>query len=333
MKVQTLTVPLAAPHLVLRLKMESALERLASIIEGIGSEMYKEYKDTLSFQLMEWSAQVMAIDLSDETLGQEMFKEEVQKNLEMLKTGILVDFIAKSTLKDPMLVVETGWTCEKQLLQWNQLDQTAYKGKPITLVPHAFAQQMLAWALSVTEETPTSSASSDTAITSSSTSNQLISTPSQTPQEANLESYMRSFLMTYKMQFQQKMAMFKLNQFIQDVYKESELLQSLLTLIDQRSKERMEKAQVQMEKDRKALEERMDNMQKAQAETVKHQQASNAEMRQQVEAAQAEVLKAKLKSLDQEAEMRSLRHAYACRLQEIQALHDSVSSDTGCVIL
>jgi hypothetical protein len=342
MNTQTLTTTASTPSqnnetMVLRLKRqtESALERLASIVEGVGQDMYKKYKDPLSFHLMEWSAKVMAVDLTEEVLGLGYFREEVKANLNVLMTAILVDVVANSSLKEPMLITETGWTCEKQFIEWTQLAQTTYKGKPITFISHEFALKMIEWASSISEEeSDNSTTSSGESMPNTSANAQLIKLASENPQDPEWQSCMRSFLMTYKMKFQQMMAMFKLNQFIQEVYKESELLESLMVLIDQRSKERMQKAQEQAEKDHKVLEQRIDNMEKTTAEKVEILQTSNAEMRQKVEKAEAEVIQAKLKSIDQEAEIRSLHHAYACRLREIQALRESASSGgSRCTIL
>jgi len=306
--------------LVLHLQSEAkaALKRLEAIVETVGRRMFNEYKDPLTCQLLEWSANVLPINLSTEMLNEGVFKEKVKYSLSELR-NILMDLFSKTILTDPILIVETGWTCEQLLIDSIEPNLLTYHGKTITKVTHEFAKEMLKWAASISMEPSADS--------------QAVIKPITSHQDEDFESKKRSFINFYQIKVTQAMAMFKLGRFMEKVTEDSEMLSCLMELIEQRAEEHARRSEQKAAESQKATAVRLDALEQNSKGQLDQLQAVATEAWNKMEAAEKEVLRLKIESLRQQGEILSLGDAYRHRLQEVEELKKKNKSKRfGCTV-
>lgn len=305
---------------VVRLKGEASLDRLEAILEGAGNRMYKTYKDPLSFKLLDWGSKVIQVNLALALTNEESFKTEIKSHLAALHR-ILVDKFSGFVLHEPVLVKETGWTCERTCIESCQISG-------ITLITHEFAKEMLAWISSLTQEVP-----SDALVVRASLESQIVKGNDYSQEDK--ESIKRSFFNTYRMSAKQAWVMFKLNQFIKEELQESEEMACFLDIIDQRAKVHVQKVKEEYDKGREELKQRFDAHEKTTQERFVALQARESALTEKADSAGAEVLKLKIQSMHQAVETQSLRYELARRTEELARVrHRSNQRDNGlCLIL
>lgn len=298
------------PEYALRLrenaKPAAFIHKLTDIMATIGEQFYAQWKDPLSLELLEWGCEIIAIDLIEAAQNEEEFIQAARFQLIKLVNEVMIDTLFKKpeltgrkpTLKEPALVVETRWTCERQFLTECQ------HGKNLTLVTHDFAIAVLNWALS------------------------LISRPEEQPVTEFFEgsSYPTpEAYFFYRTMVRQAYAAHQLKVFTQEAQENSELMKIFVEMIDKRAKEHVKKAD---EESKAALQEVEKKIKAIELNSDKKLQILNhqaAELSQQVNEKEQDVIRLQEQSNQQRIAIANLQAAYRQRCMEVEALRAQVN--------
>ncbi len=330
-----------AQHLVICLRSpskkesEEILDRLADIIEFVGNQFYEKWNDPLSFSLLEWGtnvlAEVQSKDLTDELIEKDSFKETIRDQLDILISKIMVDFIEKTALRNPVLIVETGWTCEKFFVN---LSNMALNGKPVTTVTHDFAIEMIKWISSLY-----SNHSLETSNALVNNNHQSAINPFTTIQKvsytnAEIESIKRSFGSTYRMKAQNVALIQKIQGLTQAAFEESEELKWLKAVIEERLAKRMELEKQEASKSLQKLNSRIDELEGTHKEQIEILTSRAAVTEQKLDQSEKEIVQLTVESARQKNEISSLRGEIYRRQQELEAVRrrNANKRRSGCTI-
>lgn len=119
------------------------LSTLRTIFEGVGNDFLKLFQDGLSVKLHKWNAEILRDSSLKDVTDPAAFIQLAKDRLRTLVFDITKDRFTEERLKEPALILETKWACERRLF-----DNCAHL-KPLTLIPHLYAQAMLNFARSL----------------------------------------------------------------------------------------------------------------------------------------------------------------------------------------
>lgn len=274
------------------LKPEPLVHRLTEIMQGVGDKFYDQWKDPLSLSLLEWGVEIISIDLIEAAANEEEFIEAARNQLIKLAYQIMVDVFVKTPLKNPVLVVETRWTCEKQFIT------ECGHGKELTLLTHDFAIEVLKWATSLVEPQVENAV--------------IKASPQFIPS--------RDAYRNYRILVTQRYAAHKLKEFVNEAQEESEFMQYFLELIKKRTKAQIDEVKEEVQKKEQKLEVLLTTEEQNSAREIAVLKTEAAELRGILVIVEAKVMELSTQISSQKNEISYLRNELWMHIQRVRAL-------------
>lgn len=281
------TVTLQPATVILRMPKEPIINCLQGVIDGVGKDFLKLFQDNLSVRLYNWSKEMIQDpDLKNVRENQE-FIHKTKDRLRYMVFDLTRDFFTEKRLAEPVLVVQTGWVCEKRLFE------NCEHGKPLNAVPHLFAEAMLNWA-------------------------KLLIIPDNDAL-VRLNTLSDNYS-AYRTMVQAEYADFILASFIEEAKNESVLLKKMMEFISVYTKELLKEAETEAQASTEALKSEINDFKKMMDEKVQSLLALAAELKKQVAAAEKEREGLYAASSAQQQAIDSLRQQLYQKIQEVEWL-------------